>query len=308
MSESPSAPHPADSRPCLLCGDVDNPTVEHVIPQALWNRFGIDPNESHLAPFRTNLCGRHNHATSALHRRSEVINLIAEGEPASTRALTHLADWAVWVTLLLGLARGSGVLDADKARELLLRRFDSHDGGLPKGVRVYVAPISEHVEASETDGTQYALALVGDSRVVTDAEGRPQGLSERTGSTNASEAIALGKLAILVVGKSYKSGPAHEERLNEAARSVGMECIWPLSDRVATLDPRRVSIAEVGRLFTADPFGADLSLFPASIRGWIRLMEDGPSELPSACSPDQITRPTVGFHHCPPDRGPRRSS
>lgn len=88
MSEPASAP-PAGDKPCLLCGAVDDPTDEHIIPQTLWNRFGIDPNQPHLARFRTDLCGRHNQATSALHQRTEVMELIEHGEPVSAKTLTH---------------------------------------------------------------------------------------------------------------------------------------------------------------------------------------------------------------------------
>ena len=265
MNESPPATAAGD-QPCLLCGAVGDPTDEHIIPQTLWNRFGIDANQAHLARFRTDLCGRHNQATSALHQRTGVMDLIEHGEPVSTKTLTHLADWAVWVTLLLGLARGSGVLDAETSRALLLERFDSQRGGLPRGVRVYGARVSEYVEASEPRGTQYALALVGDSRVVLDPAGRPQGFSVMTGPMNASESIGLGKIALLVVGRTYASGPAHAERLDAAAGSVGLERIWPASGSLPTLDPKPLSIADVSRLFTAVPFGADMSLLPAGIR------------------------------------------
>lgn len=172
----------------------------------------------------------------------------------------------MWVTLLLGLARGSGVLDADTSRALLLERFDSQRGGLPKGMRVYGARVSDYVEASEPRGAQYALALVGDSRVVLNAEGRPQGVSVRTGPMNASESIGVGKIALLVVGRTHSSGPDHLERLDAAAGGVGLERIWPPSDSLPTLDPKPVSIADVSRLFTAVPLGADMSLMPVDIR------------------------------------------
>jgi hypothetical protein len=100
---------------CLICGTTDELTVEHIIPQTLWKRFGLDPDHDDLARYRTTLCQTHNQATSALHRRSEAIRLIATGEPVTTKTLAHLADWAVWVTLLLGLANGHGVLRPGEA-------------------------------------------------------------------------------------------------------------------------------------------------------------------------------------------------
>ncbi|WP_198144754.1 hypothetical protein [Nesterenkonia jeotgali] len=281
MNESPLV----GNGPCLLCGAVDDPTVEHVIPQTLWNRFGIDPNQSDLAQFRTDLCGRHNRATSALHRRTEVMDLIEQGEPVSVRTLQLLADWAVWVTLLLGLARGRSVLGASESRALLLERFAStQGGGPPKGVRVYAARVSDYVEASTTIGTQYALALVGDPRIALDAERRPQGISVNAGSINASESIGLGKIALLVVGRSYKSGPDHEHRLDAVVGSVGLERIWPPSDTLPTLDPRPVSITEVSRIFTTVPFGDDASLAPSNIRVLLGL--ERAYSIPSAPEPD----------------------
>lgn len=59
------------SGPCLLCGALADPTLEHIIPQTLWKRFGIDPNREDLAQFWTTLCDAHNQATSALHMRPD---------------------------------------------------------------------------------------------------------------------------------------------------------------------------------------------------------------------------------------------
>ena len=95
------------SGPCLLCGPTDEPTVEHIIPQTLWSRFGIDPNRPDLAPFRTTLCNSHNKATSNLHERSDMMNLISPGAPVTRKTLNQLGDWAIWVTLLFALERGS---------------------------------------------------------------------------------------------------------------------------------------------------------------------------------------------------------
>jgi len=159
------------------------------------------------------------------------MDLIETGEPVTRTALRHLGDWAVWVTLLLGLARGSGVLGAEASREFLLGRFDGLRGGPPKGVRVYAARVADYREPAEPAVTRYTLALRGDSRVMLGPDNQPRGLSIRTGPLSASESIGLGKVALLVVGRTYPSGPGHLERLEQAAAQVG----WNLSGRSATL-------------------------------------------------------------------------
>lgn len=80
----------------------------------------MDLNREDLAVYRTDLCVPHNKATSALRQRTQMMDLIETGEPVTRTTLRHLGDWAVWVTLLLGLARGSGVLGAEASREFLL--------------------------------------------------------------------------------------------------------------------------------------------------------------------------------------------
>ncbi|MFB9651954.1 hypothetical protein [Pseudarthrobacter oxydans] len=250
-------------RPCLMCGRLDEPTVEHIVPQTLWKRFGLDPDDDDLARFRTDLCSRHNKATSDLHRRTEMMDLIAVGAPVTRKTLEHLGDWAVWVTLLLSLARGSGVLGAEASRESLLRRFDAGSaGGPPKGVRVYAAQIDDSVERTEPDITPYVLALQGDPRVVLNDSGQPVGLNARTGPINASEPIRLGKVALLVVGSTHKSGDDHDARLDEAAAQVRLERIRPLGQSLPALKPTQISMANIGRLFTVIPEGADHSLMP----------------------------------------------
>lgn len=252
--------------PCLMCGVLDDPTVEHIIPQTLWNRFGIDPNREDLAHFRTTLCDPHNQATSGLHRRVEMIELLETGKPVTRKTLQHLGDWAVWVTLLLGLARGSGVLGAQASRDLLLRRFDTDWAGTPRGVRVYAARVSEYVEPTTPPISPYVLALHGDLRVLLDADDRPCGFSIQYGPVNASESIGVGKLVLLVVGRSYSSGPDHHERLDLAAARVGLERILPLGDALPALEPTSISMSDVSKLFTVIPFGADLSLMPRAIQ------------------------------------------
>lgn len=265
VTENP-APSPSAKAACLLCGSTQDPTDEHIIPQTLWNRFGIDPDLPHLAQYRTTLCFRHNQATSALHQRTAVMDLIEHGGDFSAKTLLHLADWAIWVTLLLSLARGSGILGEDASRAILRERFDSKQGGTPAGVRVYAARVAEHVAASDPPSPRYTLALVGDPRVALDDSGRAVGMSARTGPINASESIGLGKVALLVVGKTYSSGPQHEQRLDAAATEVGLERIWPPAKPLPALAPVPVSIADVSRLFTVMPLGPDMSLTPPAIQ------------------------------------------
>jgi hypothetical protein len=63
----------------------------------------------------SSLCRKHNAATRQLHQRTEVIDLIEKCEPATKKSMVLLADWAVWVTLLLGRSTGEGVLSDDEA-------------------------------------------------------------------------------------------------------------------------------------------------------------------------------------------------
>jgi hypothetical protein len=250
---------------CLLCGSTDNPTREHIIPQALWKRFGIDPNRDDLAPFWSTLCVTHNKATSTLHsNRTDMLNLIETGVPGTKKTLMQLADWAIWVTLLLGLERGSGVLGPDESRRLLLRRFD--DGKSIRGIRVYAARVAQHTEQADPPIATYALALYGDSRVVLGADNKPNGFSIHTGPMNASESIAVGKLALLVVGSSYSSGADHYEPLDRAAGTVGLRRIHPLDTPPPALGPVPVSMKDVSQVFTVVPFDVDMSLMPVAIQ------------------------------------------
>lgn len=195
-----------------------------------------------------------------------MLSLIDTGEPVTRKTLTHLGDWAIWVTLLLGLERGSGVLGEDVSRRLLLARFDQGPGGPPRGVRVYAARIATYAEPAEPPVVPFAVALHGDRRVVLDPDGTPIGYSVLAGPMDASESIAVGKLALLVVGRTYPSGADHDERLDRAAASVGLERIHPLGACLPALTPRSVNMRDVARLFTVVPIGADPSLMPITLQ------------------------------------------
>lgn len=142
VTNSARSPRPwkvDDMDECLICGATTDLTVEHIIPQTLWNRFGIDPNGAgDVAKTRTILCSTCNSATGQLHERGAMLDLIAEGVPVTKQTLRQLADWTFWVTILLGLARGVGVLPLSEARSWLRDRFfSSNRAGVPRGLRVY---------------------------------------------------------------------------------------------------------------------------------------------------------------------------
>ena len=72
MTETPE-------RACRICGSTDEPTDEHIIPQAPWRCLDIDPHDSQLARLRTTQCGRHNQATRALQQPTEVLDPLERG-------------------------------------------------------------------------------------------------------------------------------------------------------------------------------------------------------------------------------------
>lgn len=240
------------------------------MPQTLWARFGLDPNHEQLARYRTTLCSIHNSATSSLHQRTEVIDLIEKGEPVTKKSLGLLADWAVWVTVLLGLATGEGVLPEDEARRLLCDRFDGRDGGLPRGIRVYIARVDDYV--GDTSFTSHMVGVVRDRRIILDDGGTPVGFSDRTGPITASEAIGLGRIAILVLSRTYSSGTEHNARLDAAAATVGLDRIHPPADAVPALAPRAIDMTAVSQVFMPVPHGSDSSLLPDAVKQVIAML------------------------------------
>ena len=85
-------------------------------------------------------------------------------------------------------------------------------------------------------------------------------------SVGLAESIGIGKVVLLVVGRTYPSGPDHDDRLDRAAAQVGLERIRPLGAALPALNPARISMADVSKVFTVIPFGADMSLMPERIR------------------------------------------
>ncbi|MFE6921619.1 hypothetical protein ACFVAV_11280 [Nocardia sp. NPDC057663] len=249
---------------CIICGSHAG-TTEHIVPQALWKRFGLDPNSADLARYRTELCEAHQRATSTLHSRRNLLQLVDTGEPVTRKSLTDLADWAVWVTLLLGLCTGICALPVDESRDLLLRRFSGRTaGGLPAGIRVYAARIDAYV--SGTDFVSRQIAIEKGDHVVLDHSNVPSGFTVRSGPVTATEAIGLGTFALLVVPRTYDSGPRHKERLDGVAASVGLDLIHPLPQPIPTLVPKKIDMRAVSGIFVPPGWGDDASLLPIAIQ------------------------------------------
>lgn len=195
------------------------------------------------------------------------MDLIETGSPVTKKTLQHLGDWIVWITLLLSLARGRGVLGVEASRRLLLRRFDTHHAGTPKGVRVYAALVDDSVEPMDSEGTPYVLALKGDSRVLLNENGVPIGFSLREGPINASESIRLGRV-VMLVGSSYSSGDDHDRRLDQAVARVGLKRIFPPEKTLPKMEPTPIRMAAISELFTVILHGADDSLMPEALRAF----------------------------------------
>ncbi|NHA69976.1 hypothetical protein [Phycicoccus flavus] len=257
------------STQCLLCEETAGLTTEHIVPQTLWNRFGIDPDADRIEPFRTTLCTPHQEVTAALHRHEAMMDLVETGEPVTRQTLAQLGQWSVWVTMLLSLARGSAVLGPRVTREVLLTYFDGHGGGVPAGTRVYAARVSRFTDPARPPAPRYLLALRRDASVRLDERSTPSGFSFGEGPTQAAESIAIGKIALLVVGPTHSSGPGHHARMDQAVSHLGLERIHPLGERpqpLPSLTTREVCMRDVARLFTVIPFGVDMSLMPERIR------------------------------------------
>ena len=62
------------------------------------------------------------------------------------------------------------------------------------------------------------------------------------------------------------TGTAEDRRLDRAAAQVGLERIRPLGVALPALNPARISMTDVSKVFTVIPFGADMSLMPERIR------------------------------------------
>lgn len=265
MANAPAVEPIKPDEACLLCGSTDNPTDEHIVPQTLWNAWGLDPNRADLAHYRCTLCGKHNNALSTLHNRSEMNDLIVNGSPVTRRTLRQFGDWAVWVTMELGLARRTGILDEAVARELLLARADSDSGGPPAGMRVYAAFVDPQ-PATVVSAPRFEIAVKDDDRISYDYSGEPNGFSVRTGRIKVAESIVVGHLAVIVLGRTLDSGPDHRQRLDAAAAAAGLAPVLPLPEGKATLSVLKVPMNELHHVFVPPGFGSDMSLLPKGVQ------------------------------------------
>jgi len=266
---------------CLICGATSNITVEHIIPQTLWKRFGVDPDTDvgDVPKTRTYLCRACNQATSSLHRRQELMSLIETGAPVTATTLNHLADWVFWVTLLLGLARGSGVIPSSEAQKLLADRFanPAPRGGIAKGVRIYAVGVSAVVPSVPRATVGYAIARPGDQSICFDENGRPVGFTASFGQNlQAAQCIRLGRVLTLVVAPTLSSGRGHFDRLGAAVATVGLERIHPLRDPLPRLLQQNVDLDAVCNLFVTEPLGHEWSLLPSELRDLLETISPRP--------------------------------
>jgi hypothetical protein len=129
---------------------------------------------------------------------------------------------------------------------------------------VYVARIRDHV--NDTNFTSHQVGVEQDDRIVLDYAGVPSGFGVKSGPIKASESIGIGKIALLVLSRTYTSGPNHNERLDAAAASVGLDRIHPLPNPVPDLTPKAMDMGAVSRVFAPPGHGGDVSLLPPAVR------------------------------------------
>lgn len=269
-------------RACAICGSLDDLTVEHIIPQTLLKTWGRDPNDDETKSYRTWLCATHQSRMAKIHDRPAMRTLIVDGEPASEKALSHLAEWSVWVTMLLGIANGQGVWPTGPARYHLVNQFSNttSGGGAPKGTRVYAARFDEQLPEQGQPAFQpsYAVALRDDDRIMLSAHGTPLGIRSKAGVVSAAKCLGIGQLVVLVLGPTWASGSAHRERLDAVPESFGFVRIHPLPSPIPSLQQLTVDIRFAEKLFTVEPLLAtDLTLLPGAVGRFIATFHDGGS-------------------------------
>ena len=262
---------PLDRSDCLLCGETDLSllTLEHIIPQALWKRFDIDPNgPGDVRKTHTTLCQSCNGATSKLHHRPEMLDLIETGAPVTNTTLRQLADWIFWVLLLLHYSRDDKVVPSEVTGKLLRDRFVSRTtGALPRGWRIYAARTTTLDGSGTSPLTRYDVVTTHNTGRRTDRDGRLIGMAFGTSrSVQAALTIGIGKLVFLILPPTDESGPNHLDRIDSAARENGLELIQPLRGTAPTLPMVPVDVYRVRDIFL-NPFeGDDHSLLPESVR------------------------------------------
>lgn len=253
---------------CLICGATRDLTLEHIIPQALWARFGIDPNaEGDVRKTHTTLCARCNGATAALHTRKEMLDLIQTGAPVTDATVAQMADWAFWVLLLLNLERGSHIVPEHHARDLLQKRFVAHElGSVPKNWRVYAARVAS-LAPTTTAVKHYEVALNFEESLYRDGGGRAIGITVSHGDAReASLVIGLGVMIFLILPPTASSGAGHLDRINAVTAAADLERLVPRRGEAVRLETGNADIGVVRDLFVAPLAGDDRTLLPPSLR------------------------------------------
>ncbi|WES65833.1 hypothetical protein P0L94_07110 [Microbacter sp. GSS18] len=280
MNEAMTTGRPSLNRSdCLICGETNRPelTLEHIIPQTLWRRFGVDPNqEGDVRKTHTTLCKRCNDATSRLHSRTEMMELIEKGTPATDMAIGQMADWVFWILLLLALERGDSIVPADVARRLLHSRFVTHTAtGIPPGWRVYAARVATLEHQGTAVQESYEVLTAFGNMGVTSAAGHAIGFTGRSGAAVQSAlTIGIGSMGFLVLPPTESSGPNHLDRVDAAAAENGLERLVPRRGAVATLTVGAADVGALRDIFVSPFEGSDRSLLPQRLRSLLGAFTD----------------------------------
>lgn len=140
--------------------------------------------------------------------------------------------------------------------------------GLPRGIRVYAAQVGNYVDGA-TPYTSHQVGVECDGRIMLDHSGGPAGFSIQEGPITVSESLGVGKIALLVLPRTYTSGDDHKERLDAAASTVGLTRIHPLPIRTPTLSPADIDMRAVSQVFMPLGHGSDASLAPMALRNFL---------------------------------------
>lgn len=261
---------PLNRTDCLLCGEADVTllTLEHIIPQALWKRFGVDPNgPGGVAMTHTTLCKRCNDATSTLHDRTQMLDLIETGAPVTKVTLDQVSDWIFWVLLLLSYARDDNAVPAQVAHKLLHDRFVTRAKvTLPRGWRIYAAHTTT-LEATHTSPVRHEVLTTISSHGYADAGGRIIGVTFGSNRTvQVALTIGIGRMAFLVLPPTESSGHDHLDRIDAAAAANGLQRIHPMRGVVPQLPEVTVDVPALRDIFVAPCEGDDRSLLPEAVR------------------------------------------
>lgn len=270
---------PLNRADCLICGDSDPDrlTLEHIIPQTLWARFGVDPNQDgDVRKTHTTLCRRCNGATARLHTREAMFDLLETGTPATEATVSQMADWVFWVLLLIELERGDTVVPADEIRQLLRARFvRKTTSSIPKGWRLYAAHTST-LASHGRDVESFEVVTAFDSSGYKDSTGALIGFTTPFGLTMQSAlTIGIGKIGFLVLPPTVSSGPGHLDRVDAAAARGGLERISPRRGASTSLTQGNADVGSFGRIFVPPFAGDNRSTLPEQLRKLIEKFTSG---------------------------------